>query len=283
MKHSFCKVLSLITASAAAAVLLTSCSLFKKQYSGIDIYFPDFGSADAAVITTENHTVVIDTGNKGDGKDIYEYCSGNGRTGADWLIITHFDKDHVGGAKGLISKLDRVDNILQPGYEETNNEYRKYTEAAEEKGIKPQIPEDVMTFTLDDAVFTVYPAMETEYSQVNNYSLAVTVEYGKKTILFAGDAEKQRIKELIKQIPEPDRGTDLIKMPHHGRIEKNTDDFVDYFKPVMAVITCSEKEKPDDETIRILSENNTETFLISNGSINFSCDGYSITPVQSLS
>ena len=272
----------------AAAVLLSAvigsaavgCSLQKKHYSGIDISFLKVGKADAIVIKTAEHSVLIDSANQGEGKEIYNFCKDNGFESIDYFILTHFDKDHVGGAKAVLNKFQSIENIIQPGYTETSEEYLNYISMAEEKGYKPFVPEDVMTFTLDEAVFTVYPAMEESYSQTNDYSLVVTVEYGKKMFLFAGDAEKKRIEELTEQLPERRKGYDLVKMPHHGSAENNTDKFIDFTDPEYAVITCSKKEPADEETISLLEENKTEIFYTYNGNLTFSCDGYDITYTQ---
>lgn len=276
--RKFRSAISVITVLCIVLSLLCSCG--KKKYAGINISFMDFGKADAILITTENHTVLIDAANKGDGKVIYEYCTAMERSSIDYFIVTHFDKDHVGGAKAVINKFESIENIIQPNYEETNSEYEKYVTAMEEKGITPQIMTEQLSFTLDDAVFTVYPALEERYSETNNYSLAVTVEYGESSILFAGDAEKLRIKELTGQIPQQKNGFDLVKMPHHGVAEKNTDDFVEYFSPLKAVITCSEKEPADEKTLKILEENGTETYTTSDGTASFFCDGYSVQKTE---
>lgn len=270
---NFKSVFKLLAVLALVPVSLSSCG---KKYPGMNITFMDFGKADAILITTENHTVIVDAANKGDGKTIYEHCSEMDRTSIDYFIVTHFDKDHVGGGKAVTEKFDRVENIIYPDYEESSSEYSKFMTAVKEKGITPQIPKEPVSFTLDDAVFTVYPPLEDSYTEVNNYSLAVTVEYGENSIILAGDAEKTRIKELLKQVPENKDGYDLIKMPHHGKAEKNTDKLIEYFRPSAAVITCSEKEPADDETLEILTENGTEIFTTGNGDISFFCDGKNV-------
>ena len=275
LKKAASILLSAVIGSAAVG-----CSLQKKQYAGIDISFLKVGKADAIVIKTAEHSVLIDSANQGEGKEIYNFCKDNGFESLDYFILTHFDKDHVGGAKAVLNKFQSIENIIQPGYTETSEEYLNYISMAEEKGYAPFVPEDVMTFMLDEAVFTVYPAMEKSYSQTNDYSLVVTVEYGKKTFLFAGDAEKKRIEELTQQLPERRKGYDLVKMPHHGVTENNTDKFIDFTDPEYAVITCSKKEPADEETISLLEENKTEIFYTYNGNLTFSCDGYSITYTQ---
>lgn len=271
------KKAAVILSSVVIGSAAVSCSMQKKQYAGIDISFLKVGKADAIVIKTSEHSVLIDSANQGEGKEIYNFCKDNGFESLDYFILTHFDSDHVGGAKAVLNKFQSIENIIQPGYAETSEEYMNYIGVAEEKGYKPSVPEDVMTFTLDEAVFTVYPAMEESYSQTNDYSLVVTVEYGKKMFLFAGDAEKKRIDELLEQLPERRKGYDLVKMPHHGSAENNTDKFIGFTNPEYAVITCSKKEPADEETVSLLEKNKTEIFYTYNGNLTFSCDGYDIT------
>ncbi len=276
------KLLSVITSAAVAVSLLAGCSLGRKKYSGLDITFLSAGKADAIVIATENHTVLLDAGESGMGKYIYDYCMRNERSSADYFIITHFDQDHCGGAKAVINKFESVGSIIQPDYEETNSEYRKYAEIIKEKDIVPQAVHEPVSFTLDEAVFTVYPPLEDKYSQTNNYSLALTVEYGKKAFLFTGDAEKARISELLKQIPERKDGYDLIKMPHHGKCSKNTGSLIEFAKPSLAVICCGSDKDIESETAQILSDANAQIFSTSKGDIVFSCDGYSIKESEQL-
>lgn len=269
------KIISLIVSAAVTLTAFSGCG--KKEYAGIDVTFLKVGKADAIIIRTAEHTVLIDSANQGEGKDIYRFCKNYGRETADYFILTHFDKDHVGGAKAVLNKFENIENIIQPGYEETSEEYLNYISMAEEKGYSPVVPEETMTFTLDEAVFTVYPAMEKSYSQVNDYSIAVTVEYGENAFLFAGDAENKRLGELIQQLPERKNGYSLVKMPHHGGKEKKTDDFIEYTDPKLAVITCSKKEPAEEKTVKLLEDNDTEIFYTYNGDINFHSDGYEVT------
>lgn len=266
-----------------SAALMTGCSLHRRTYDDISVTFLKVGKADAVVIQTPEHTVLIDSANSGEGKDIYQYCSESGRDNLDCFILTHYDQDHVGGAKAVISKFSSIDTIIEAGYEETSDEYVKYRQACEKKGYEPVRLSEPLKFTFDEAVFTVYPPEEDEYKQANDYSLAVTVEYGEKAFVFTGDAENKRIGELLEQIPERKKGYDLVKMPHHGKIEKKTGELVDYLKPEYAVICCSRKEPADAEVTEILDAAEAETFYTYNGTVTFRCNGYEIIPEVSAS
>ena len=52
----------------------------------------------------------------------------------DLLIITHFDKDHVGGADKILENIE-VARVLEPDYDKDSKQYRQYCEALEEQGV----------------------------------------------------------------------------------------------------------------------------------------------------
>ena len=67
-------------------------------------------------------------------------------------------------------------------------------------------------------IFIVEPpdSYRTEHKNVemdNNFSLITTINHGENKMIFAGDAEKQRIKEWLKNGQAED--CDFLKVPHH--------------------------------------------------------------------
>ena len=60
----------------------------------VTVDFLKVGKADVAVITTENHVVVIDCGEKTDGKKVRNCLNYLGRDTVDYMILTHYDQDH---------------------------------------------------------------------------------------------------------------------------------------------------------------------------------------------
>ena len=99
-------------ALAAAALLLLSAFLCvscknRQTLSALTATFLKVGKADAAVLTCGNRTLVIDTGEPDDGAQLVRFLQNAGAASVDALIITHFDRDHVGGAAALRRKDDR--------------------------------------------------------------------------------------------------------------------------------------------------------------------------------
>ena len=78
-------------------LLLSSCG---KKSNDLTVVFPKLGAADCAILMTEDHTVVIDAGEAEDADTILDVLSDYHRDTIDLLLISHYDKDHVGGAAG---------------------------------------------------------------------------------------------------------------------------------------------------------------------------------------
>ncbi|MCI1958502.1 MAG: MBL fold metallo-hydrolase [Clostridia bacterium] len=134
IKVFLCMFLALVSA-------FTGCSEAKKiqldqteepKTDGLDVSVLGIGKADCILLRNSSNAVIIDTGMNEDTKN---YLNKNNITSLDCLIITHFDKDHVGGADGIIKNID-VKKIIQPNYEGSNKDYKKYIQAMDEKGIK---------------------------------------------------------------------------------------------------------------------------------------------------
>ena len=81
--------------------------------------------------------------------------------------------------------------------------------------------------------------------------------YGERSFLFTGDCEKERLEELLEQ-KEFDLCHNVLKVPHHGRKGKNSEEFLKAVSPEIAVITCSEDKPADDGILRMLDGMGTE-------------------------
>ena len=241
------------------------------------VYFTDSGKADAIILKTENNCAVIDCGEKGDGDDVLTYLDQIGFSTVDYLFITHFDKDHVGGAPKVINGID-VEEIVIPDYEGNNSEYEKFVEALEENNITPTVLKENMTLTLDDVLLQIYPPMRSSYKESDNdFSLCIGVTHGGNTFLFAGDAEEDRLKELPKQM---NMEHIFLKVPHHGRYNDRTETFFESVSPKYAVITCSEKNPADDEVLEILNGMGCQVYQTVDGPVVVLSDGKNLTVSQ---
>ena len=272
------KAAALLLASVLAASSLFACN--NKQPHDIasakelKVTFLDVGKADAIVLQSETSTVVIDCGEKGDGKKIASVLEESGTTDIDYLIITHFDKDHVGGASKVLKTFD-VKNVLTPDYEGNVSEYEKFAETL--TGVSTNVmklKEDV-SFTLDDVDYTVYAPKKDFYgdndSAENNFSLVTRVVHHDNTLLFTGDAMEERLDEIM------DIGKcTLLKVPYHGRKLDNLEDFLKATEPKCAVV-CTESSEFSGKVQDMLKKSKIITYATCfNGKITAVSDGSQI-------
>lgn len=241
--------------------------------SPLTVTFLKVGKADAILLRTANHTVVLDCGEKSDGKKITARLEEDGVTAVDCLILSHYDQDHIGGAAKVISNLD-VSRVIGADYEEESEEFQSLREALDAKGLTLERPAAVFSFTLDDALFTVYPHEADSYAEGfdNNCSLVVRVEHHEETLLFTGDAMQERLNEIMDI-----GGCDLLKVPYHGREIANLPEFLAAVKPEYAVISTN-AESISDTATAALDRIGAQTYITCrDGNIIAVSDGSSIT------
>ena len=195
----------------------------------------------------------------------------------DYIFITHFDKDHVGGFPEVMDNVT-ASNIIVPNYEGNNDEYEKYLKTVSDKGLQiTQLTKDT-NFLLDDVLLEVSVPKKQFYAEGDNdFSLVISITHGDNTFLFAGDAEADRLTEVIATFGRP---YDFLKVPHHGKANKNTKRFITTVKPTYSVICDSDKNSAEDETISILEFVESEIYSTRNGNISVLSDGTEIKITQ---
>ena len=241
----------------------------------LEIYCFQAGKADAFLLTTGSSAVLIDTGETKLGSELLSHLAEAGIDRLDCLLITHFDKDHVGGAAAVLAGIP-VDRVLQSNCPKDSDEYAAYTAALAEAGLSPVTVTETYAFTLDGVCYTVDPPRKDDYedSDSNNSSLIVTVENGKNRLLFSGDAETERLAEFIAY---SGRSCDFLKVPYHGHAQEGLAELIASVKPAVAVITSSEKEPEDEETLELLEEAGAEVYLTRVAPVRIVSDGETIT------
>lgn len=266
-----------LAALLALLMLFTSgCSQGSPDYT-LGMTFLKIGKADAIVITVldpvsqTKECVLVDTGEEEDGQEVLEYLSANGIDEITYLIITHFDKDHVGGADQIIENV-AVEKILVPDYEGSLVDYSEFVDAADASGVERTIVKEKMEWQIGEVSFQITPVddMEgylknTSNKEVDNdLSLITRIEHGKNSFLLAGDIEKKRIREELQKGLEP---CTLLKVPHHGVFNSEMETLIQATEPRYAVITCSKKNPASEEVLNLLRQYHVTTYLTQKGNI----------------
>ncbi len=250
----------------------------------LKVTFLKVGKADAIAVQTGNKTMVIDAGEEEDGEELVAFLKNQGISYVDVLVITHFDRDHVGGADTLVEEME-IGEILLPAYEGTHTEYLDFMHALEKKGIQPRRLTEPVEMQLGEAFVKTEPPQSYEMKegvieQDNNFSLITTLIHGDNRFLFTGDAEKQRIRQWLSQ--ENVEVCDFLKVPHHGVYNTALKDLADAVSPEYAVICSSGKNPADAKTLELLRSRGIETLETKDGNVTVISDGNHLEIRQEL-
>lgn len=232
------------------------------------------GKSDAIILTFDGETMVIDAGEAENGEDVISYLKSCGIDKIKYFLITHFDNDHVGGASAVVNGIS-VQNVIIPDYVRDSKNYNSFMSALNLKNISPVTLLDNMNISLGNAVISLYPSERTEpYTKDgddNAFSIVSIAEYNGVRLLFAGDAESKRIKELLNS--DIELGCDFIKVPHHGKKDgSESAELAEAVSAKYAVITDSDDEPASEKVLKAYKDLGTEVFETKNGAVYFKID-----------
>lgn len=254
-----------------------------KQASGdadTTVTFVDVGQGDAALVQSDGHFMLIDTGDRDSDNTLIEYMQEQGVEKLDYLILTHPHADHIGEAAEIVEQFE-IGKIIAPNVPDdlvpTSATYENLLDAMDEKGLKFRAARDE-TFTLGECEIDTYAA-EGDYSNVNNYSVLVKIIHGENSFLITGDCEVQEEKEYLSR--GIDLSADVLKAAHHGSDTSSSEEWLSEVSPQYTVISCGIDNRyghPDDETYSRICSVCPNVYVTANdGTVIFESDGSGIS------
>lgn len=258
-------------------VEVVSAETSDTQLPDMEVHFLDVGQSDATLVMNGEHAMLIDAGDNNQGTAIQNYLQKQGVEHLDYLILTHTDADHIGGADVIITKFD-VDTVFMGNYAKDTATYRDVIQALDNKGLQWSTPAVGENYTLGDAFFTII-APNKEYNTPNNSSIGLLLTKGKNKFIFTGDAEEAAEADIVQN--GIDITADVYQAGHHGSKTASSDALLDAVKPEFAVISCGQDNKygfPHAQVLNSFRERGIQVFRTDEqGSIVAVSDGTSIT------
>ncbi len=282
---SILSILLVISLSGCELLVPTTPPKQVDSVSGdLTVYFFDVGQADCSlVLLPDGKNMVIDAGNNSDGLLIADFLRNKGIETIDYLVLTHPHEDHLGGADVLINSfglgevyMPKIKDSLVP----TTKTYEEVLDALVEKQVKVNAAQNGMKIIENNNLSVVCFSPFKEYSELNNYSIVVRLDYGETSFLLTGDAEAMNEKEMLNAGCDLD--TDILKVGHHGSNYSTTTDFLRAVTPEYAVISVGEGNRyrhPDTKIVDRLYNYNTKTVYRTdlNGTVIAETDGKTYT------
>ena len=254
----------------------------------LTVHFIDVGHGDAALITCGQHAMLVDCGKNIKGRMVSDYVREQGIERLDYLILTHPDNDHIGGAPVILEDF-RIENILVSSYAKASSEYELLKSTLEQNNLETRVPVPGEEYTLGEAVFTILGPVEV-FEDSNNSSIVFRLDFGERSFLFAGDQEKKAEKALLNQMAaNAETGeliyknlqADVLKVGHHGKNDACGKKFLAAVDPEYAVISCGPDEgdiEPEEKLLERLYDSETTVLRTDEqGTIIVVCDKENLT------
>lgn len=225
----------------------------------VEAVFFDVGKGDCILFTCGESHVMIDAGYEETSDDIIKELRKRDVDSLDALIITHYDKDHVGGAAEIASAFP-VDMIYMPDYVGEADKCGDFLELINSENLPHTRVTSTEAFDADRAAFKVHPAL-VAYDPViandNDASLIVEVFCGDDQWLLPGDIEEEAIDAWLETNQQE---YDVLKYPHHGKKESNASDFISNVSPKITVITDSTEKHAAKKVLKMLDESEVDVY-----------------------
>lgn len=242
----------------------------------LTVSFADVGEADCILLQCGGTNVLLDAAEAKSAPQVLAFLKSRGVTSLDAVFLSHFDQDHVGGMAAVLRAfpVEAVYTSYLPAGK-SSREIDDFYMALESAGLTATVIEEETALSIGGVDYTVYPPQDRtlEAKDSNNASLLLYGTYGESRFLLPGDAEKKEIRELLGY----GLSCELLKLPHHGRREGNTDKLLDKLQPDFAVICASAY---DEKTLTELQLRGIETYLTADGPVTAVSDGKSWAVTQ---
>lgn len=240
------------------------------QDSSLQVYYFDVGQASSVMVVFPNDkTMIIDTGSNDSEDDfianVNTVLKSNNLKKIDYLVLTHSDEDHVGGADVLLEDF-QVSNVLRPKILSTsqleveNSNYKVVTTQVYEDAITAiyEEPDCEVSFIETDVKMegeetsvNFFACQKDNYTETNDYSPFIEITYNNKSFLFTGDATSDREQELIEYLSTESitMDIDFLFVAHHGSKYSTSEEFLSAISPEYAIISAGDELHPTEEVL----------------------------------
>ena len=217
-----------------AAVLFSGLQSYEMSITAVDV-----GQGQCIVARSAGQTVLIDCGgDEGDknGEAVARKLLMSGETRVDALILTHFDEDHMCGAKQLMNRLD-VAALYVPDVQQGEETRALVLQLAQEEGAQVHFVSLEHSFSFGTGEIRLYPP--TSFN-VENASLSALLSFKEYDILITGDMTSQEERKLLSKYDFPD--IEVLFAGHHGSKYSTSAELLEATMPETVIICVGKND-----------------------------------------
>lgn len=265
-------VFSPMISGYARKVLLNNFNIVS-SHDNMIVHFISVGQGDSAAINLpDGKVLLIDAGPTDSAATLTNYLTQNvlGRKTSDtidYLILTHADLDHYGGALRILKNFD-VGTVFMPLIDGTGPTYENFKNYVQKNSNYVTIEKDYLIKENGYSIKFLGPVVNDDE---NNSCPVVKVSYNERSFLFAGDID-QPTEKLFMNVYAEELDCDVLKVAHHGSKYSSSSEFLESVTPKFSVVSVGENiyGHPTEEVLSRLELSGSETIRTDeNGNIIF--------------
>ena len=235
------RLLLLLILSLAA---LGACAPAQAAEGDMTLFAVNVGKADALLLQCGETAYLIDTGSADSWGRLSCALKMLGVERLSGVIVTHTDKDHIGGVPMLAASSIQVDAwYASRYYADVKESKHPVLAAARSRGQEAVWLSDGDTLPFGDGLLT-FLAPTARSDEENDNSLILLAESAAGRMLLMGDAELAGEQALLKAHSDLPR-CQVLKVGHHGGGDATSKALVNLVQPQVAVISTSTAERED--------------------------------------
>ncbi|HWL33457.1 MAG TPA: DNA internalization-related competence protein ComEC/Rec2 [Gaiellaceae bacterium] len=199
--------------------------------TGLRITFLDVGQGDAILLQVPEGSVLVDQGPPE--ADVARQLRGLGVGRLSALVLTHPQRDHIGGAETVLRRL-AVDRVLDPRLAASGPFERAALAEAADRSVPVVQTRAGDGFRLGRLRLRVlWPDRPgTASEDPNLLPIVLLATYGEVDALLTADAETEVTARLVS------RRVEIVKVAHHGSSDPGLAAELRELRPAVAVISC---------------------------------------------
>jgi competence protein ComEC len=218
--------------------------------TGLRITFLDVGQGDSILLQVPEGAVLVDQGPPE--ADVARQLRGLGVRHLAAIVLTHPERDHVGGAEDILRRL-AVDRVLDPRLAVSGPFERAALSEAADRGVPVVETRAGDGFRLGRLrLRALWPdSAGTASENPNRIAIVLLASYGEVDALLTADAETDVTARLLSSRIE------ILKVAHHGSADHGLADELRELRPVVAVISCGRNNEyghPTPSTLAALRD-----------------------------
>ena len=243
----------------------------------LQVHFIDVGQALSVLVECDGQFMLYDGGNVDDGSLVVSYLQQQGVEELQYVFCSHAHEDHVGGLAAALAYFP-AHHVYAPVTEADTKCFRDFVKYTQQQGLSVEVPAVGTVWQLGSATVTQLGPVA-QYSDTNDTSLVLRLDYGSTSFLLTGDMEADAERDLVNT--GANLKADVLQVGHHGSSTSTSYIFLNSVLPEMGVISCGVNNKyghPHEETLSILRDAGVDVYRTDLlGTITIGSDGRNYT------